>query len=82
MDAVRIEIEKRERDRVYSDTEIKVTWTAANLLDDPIERDYIKLLMLLALRKTAVAQVDRTHVHAARRCQARSTLSVAAGLGC
>src|SRR6476646_3828796 len=43
MEAVRIEYEKRERDRVYSDAEIKATWNAADKLD-PIEGAFIKLL--------------------------------------
>ena len=61
MEAVSIEIEKRERDRVYSDAEIKATWDAANKLD-PVEGAYIKLLMLLAPRRTALACLRRSHL--------------------
>jgi integrase len=61
MEAVRIDYEKRERDRVYSDADIKATWNAAGKLD-PVERDYIKLLMLLAPRKTALASMRRSHL--------------------
>jgi integrase len=56
-----IKIEKRERDRVYSDAEISATWNAANQLD-PIESAFIKLLMLLAPRKTALACMRRSHL--------------------
>ncbi|SED60570.1 protein of unknown function [Rhizobiales bacterium GAS191] len=58
MDAVKVEIEKSERDRVYDDTEIKAIWNAADKLD-PIEGAYIKLVMLLAPRKTALACMTR-----------------------
>jgi integrase len=61
MEAVSIEYEKRERDRVYSDAEIKATWEAANKLD-PVESAFIKLLMLLAPRKTALACLRHSHL--------------------
>ena len=61
MEAVSIEIEKRERDRVYSDAEIKASWDAANKLD-AVEGAYIKLLMLLAPRRTALACLRRSHL--------------------
>ena len=61
MEAVSIEYEKRERDRVYSDAEIKTIWNAASKLD-PVERDYVKLLILLAPRKTALACMRRSHL--------------------
>ena len=54
MDAVEIHFERKERDRVYSDDEIRAVWRAADQLD-PIEGAYIKLLLLLAPRKTALA---------------------------
>jgi hypothetical protein len=60
MEAVRIEYEKRERDRCYSDAEIKATWNAADKLD-PIEGAFIKLLILLAPRKTALASLRWSH---------------------
>jgi hypothetical protein len=61
MEAVTIEIERRERDRVYSDAEIVATWNAASKLD-PIESAYTKLLILLAPRKTALACLRRSHL--------------------
>jgi integrase len=56
MDAVKIDFERRVRDRCYSDEEIKAIWRAANGLD-PIAGAYIKLLILLAPRKTALARM-------------------------
>jgi integrase len=61
MEAVSIEYEKRERDRVYSDAEIKSCWHAADQLN-PVEGAYIKLLILLAPRKTALACMCRSHL--------------------
>ena len=61
MEGVRIDYKKRKRDRVYSDDEIKKTWNAVNKLD-PIEGAYVKLLMLLAPRKTALACMRRSHL--------------------
>ena len=61
MEGVRIEYDKRERNRVYSDAEVKAIWNAANKLD-PIEGAFIKLLMLLAPRKTALACMRRAHL--------------------
>jgi integrase len=58
MEAVSIEFEKRKRERVYTDDEIKATWAAANRLD-PAEAAYVKLLMLLAPRKTSLACIVR-----------------------
>jgi hypothetical protein len=56
MDGVRIEFERRTRDRVYSDDEIKALWQAADRLD--VESgSYLKLLILLAPRKTALAMM-------------------------
>lgn len=49
-----IETEKRVRDRVYSDAEVKAIWKAADQLD-PQSGGFIKLLVLLAPRKTALA---------------------------
>jgi integrase len=42
------------RTRVYSDAELKAIWAAADKLD-PGERAYIKLMMLLALRRNELA---------------------------
>ena len=61
MEAVRIEYEKRDRDRVYKDAEIRNTWKAADKLD-PVEGAFVKLLMLLAPRKTALACMRRSHL--------------------
>jgi hypothetical protein len=61
MEAVTLEVERRERDRVYSDQEIVATWNAAAKLD-PIEGAYVKLLILLAPRKTALACLRRSHL--------------------
>jgi integrase len=54
MQSVDLEIETTSRDRVYNDEEIKVIWTAADKLD-PAESAYVKLLILLAPRKTALS---------------------------
>jgi integrase len=54
MDTIKVEYEKRERDRIYSDDEIRKIWNAADKLDAE-EREYTKLLLLLAPRKTALA---------------------------
>jgi integrase len=43
---------------VFSDAELKAIWNAANTLD-PIKGAYVKLLMLLAPRKTALAAMVR-----------------------
>ena len=61
MDKVEIEIEKRARERLYSDAEIKATWNAADKLD-PIKGSFIKLLILLAPRKTALAAMRWSHL--------------------
>jgi hypothetical protein len=53
-----VDIERRERDRVYSDTEVVACWNAADQLP-PVERAYAKLLMLLAPRKSALAGMRR-----------------------
>jgi integrase len=56
-----VEPEKRVRDRFYSDDEIKATWAAADKLE-PREAAYVKLLILLAPRKTALACLRRSHL--------------------
>ena len=61
MDKVNIEFEVGERTRVYSDDEIKAIWQAAARLN-PIEGAYIKLLILLAPRKTALAKMQLSHL--------------------
>ena len=61
MEAVSIEYEGRERNRVYSDAEIRACWNAASQLS-AVESAYVKLLMLLAPRKTALASMRRSHL--------------------
>jgi integrase len=54
MDAVDFDHANKVRERVYSDDEIRSIWNAANKLD-PEEGAYVKLLVLLAPRKSALA---------------------------
>jgi integrase len=54
MALLRMHFQKGHRDRVYSDAELKAIWKAAGKLDAD-DRDYTRLLMLLAPRKTALA---------------------------
>jgi integrase len=61
MEAVRLDYEKRERVRVFSDDEIKATWAAATKLPTA-EGAFVKLLILLAPRKTALAAMRRSHL--------------------
>jgi integrase len=56
MDAVKIDVDKPVRTRTFSDDEIKAIWSAADRIGR-IEGAYIKLLMLLAPRKTALAKM-------------------------
>lgn len=56
-----VETEKRERDRFYTDAEIKTTWAAADKLE-PRDAAYVKLLILLAPRKTALACLRLSHL--------------------
>ena len=56
-----VEYERRTRDRVYSDDEIKAIWKAADRLDK-VEGAYVKLLLLLAPRKNALAAMRRSHL--------------------
>jgi len=61
MDTVNIEFDVGERDRVYTDAEIKAIWKATAGLT-AIEASYIKLLLLLAPRKSALAGMRRSHL--------------------
>ncbi|MBV9751731.1 MAG: integrase arm-type DNA-binding domain-containing protein [Hyphomicrobiales bacterium] len=61
MRRVKIEVEHRVRDRVYTDEEIAATWRAAEQLD-PERGAFVKLLILLAPRKTALAAMQWTHL--------------------
>lgn len=58
MDNVDIEIEPKTRDRVYSDEEIDEVWKAANGLES-VEGGFIKLLLLLGVRKSELAGMRR-----------------------
>jgi Arm DNA-binding domain len=62
MDAVRIEYEKRERARVYSDDELRAIWLAADKLEDQSEAAFTKLILLLAPRRTALAAMTIAHL--------------------
>jgi integrase len=55
--------ERRSRDKVYSDDDIKAIWRAADRLK-PLEGGYVKLLLLLAPRKTALALMRKSHLEA------------------
>lgn len=60
MDSLKIEFEKRERNRVFCDDEVRAIWAASDKLDF-FEAAYIKLIVLLAPRKTALAAARRIH---------------------
>jgi integrase len=51
--------ERRHRDRVYDDAALKAIWKAADKLN-PVESAFVKLLVLLAPRKTALACMRRS----------------------
>jgi integrase len=55
MDDVEFHYIKKPRDRCWSDDEIKTIWAAANKLEDKSAGAFIKLLILFAPRKTALA---------------------------
>jgi integrase len=57
MDRVSVEVEARTRERVFSPEEIRATWIAAEHLGGDAE-PYVKLLILLAPRKTALAAAE------------------------
>jgi integrase len=57
----RADYEQRSRERVYGDEEIRSIWSAAGRLD-PVEGAYVKMLLLLAPRKTALALMRRSHL--------------------
>ena len=54
MDAVEVDYQKRVRDRTFDDAEIKAIWQAAERLT-AAEAAFVKLALLLAPRKTALA---------------------------
>ena len=61
MEGVREEYERRSRNRVYSDEELRAIWKAANQLDAE-SNAYTKLLLLTASRKTALAALEWAHL--------------------
>jgi integrase len=61
MDAVKIDFERRVRDRFFTDAEIKAIWKAADKLK-PTSSKYFKLLILLAPRKSALAEMRWSEV--------------------
>jgi hypothetical protein len=73
MEKADIGVDHRVRDCVYSDDEIKASWQAADKLG-PVEGSYIKLLILLAPRKTALAAMPA-------RCRQPDALDDAARAG-
>lgn len=65
IDGVSIEYTKRHRDRVYTDTEIKDIWNAAEQCG-PDEAAFVKLLALLAPRHTSLACLQYSHLDDAK----------------
>jgi len=70
MDAIEIEFDERDRDRVFTSSEVKAVWSAMDGLVNDAESDrreqarlaggYIKLLILLAVRKGELAGMRRS----------------------
>jgi integrase len=58
MDLVTIDYTKQVRDRVWSDDEIKAIWHAAETLGDAPAGAFVKLLVLTAARKSALAMMQ------------------------
>ncbi len=54
MDQVEIEIERKVRKRSYASNEVKAIWKAATKLD-PMEAGFVKLVILLGVRKSELA---------------------------
>ena len=61
MRTVKIEYERRVRDRCFTDHELKAIWFAAEQLPS-VESAYVKLLILLAPRKSALAGMRRSEL--------------------
>jgi integrase len=55
MDGMPSPAPRKASERFYSDTEIGAIWRAADKLD-PLERDYVKLIFLLGVRREELAQ--------------------------
>ena len=66
MDAVEIDFEETHRTRFYSDQEIKAIWLAADELA-PVEGGFVKLAMLLGVRKTELAGMRRSEFNDAAK---------------
>ncbi len=54
MDQIEIEIERKVRKRSYASNEVKAIWKAATKLD-PMEAGFVKLVILLGVRKSELA---------------------------
>ena len=61
MDSIKIDYEREKRARVFTETDVKAIWTAADQLD-PIEGGFVKLLVLLAPRKRELALMRQAHL--------------------
>ena len=61
MDLVEIEVERRVRTRIFDDAEISQLWKARELLS-PQEQAYLKLLILLGVRKNELAKMRRSEL--------------------
>jgi integrase len=61
MDLLDIETERRVRDRVYNDGENAALWNAHEGLS-PQDRAYVKLLILLGVRKNELAKMRRSEL--------------------
>ncbi len=59
MEQVEIEIERKVRKRAYAPKEVKAVWKAATKLD-PIEAGFVKLILLLGVRKSELAGMRRS----------------------
>ena len=59
MEQVEIEVERKVRKRAYSPKEVKAVWKAATSLD-PIEAGFVKLVLLLGVRKSELAGMRRS----------------------
>ncbi len=56
---IEIEIERKVRKRAYASNEVKAVWKAATKLD-PIEAGFVKLVLLLGVRKSELAGMRRS----------------------
>lgn len=56
---IEIEIERKVRKRVYAPKEVKAVWKGAEQID-PIEAGFVKLILLLGVRKSELAGMRRS----------------------